>query len=404
MKIAIYNSSLKTIGGGEKYIGVIAWHLAKQHDVTFITGSHVDKELIEQKLNLDLQNVHINSIENFHEDLLPEIAKDYDFFINCTYMSGVRAPIENSAIIIFFPSFIRHDLPLWLTKVLATFTKFISKVFRFDVLQHRNKFIAAFFHRYTKLNHIVTSLNYIKTYKLIISISKYSKFWTKKELEVDSQILYPPVDTDQFIPGEKENIILSVGRFFKNDHNKKQLEMIRTFKKMFDQNKETLKDYKYYLCGGVSLDDPEATGYLEECKKIAAGYPIEIKENIEYSKLKDLYSKAKIFWHATGFNEDVKKDPDKFEHFGITTVEAMSAGVVPVVINKAGQIEVMTHGKSGYLWNSEDECINYSLKLVNDDKLRKEFSKEATIECRKFSRENMVLEIDRIFSPYLDNL
>ena len=35
----------------------------------------------------------------------------------------------------------------------------------------------------------------------------------------------------------------------------------------------------------------------------------------------------------------------------------MAYGVVPVVINKGGQKEMIEQGVTGYLWNTEEECI-----------------------------------------------
>ncbi len=50
------------------------------------------------------------------------------------------------------------------------------------------------------------------------------------------------------------------------------------------------------------------------------------------AELADLYARASIFWHAAGLGEDAEDDPNRMEHFGISIVEAMSAGAVPVVL------------------------------------------------------------------------
>ena len=43
-----------------------------------------------------------------------------------------------------------------------------------------------------------------------------------------------------------------------------------------------------------------------------------------------------LFWHAAGLGEDPTTNPDRFEHFGISVVEAMSAGAVPMVYEHGG--------------------------------------------------------------------
>ena len=66
--------------------------------------------------------------------------------------------------------------------------------------------------------------------------------------------------------------------------------------------------------------------------------------NLERSRLRQLYAQARIFWHAAGYGECDER-PELSEHFGMATVEAMSAGCIPVVINKGGQPEIVEHGR-----------------------------------------------------------
>ncbi|MEI6256489.1 MAG: glycosyltransferase [Planctomycetota bacterium] len=48
-------------------------------------------------------------------------------------------------------------------------------------------------------------------------------------------------------------------------------------------------------------------------------------------------------------------NPSSQEHFGQTTVEALSAGVVPVVIDTGGQRETVEPGRNGFRWNTLEE-------------------------------------------------
>ena len=155
-------------------------------------------------------------------------------------------------------------------------------------------------------------------------------------------MLYPPVDIEQFYPANKKNIILSVGRFFVGGHCKKQLEMIKAFKEIYNGN-DTLKGWEYHLVGGVSNNKRDQE-YLKKCRREAQDYPIYFHINAPFKDLKTLYSNAKIFWHAAGFGEDETKHPERMEHFGITTIEAMASGCVPIVINKGGQPEIVRSG------------------------------------------------------------
>lgn len=394
MKVGIYNANLHTMGGGEKYMGVIAEVLARDHEVEILCTQEVDKDKLCQKLDLDFSNVKITAlnVENDSEEFSKR-SKDYDLFINSTYFSRLKSQCPNSAIVIFFPWIEPHKYPLWLKKL--SYDLLRNTIFR----NTDRTFIELLNRFYISQVKFFERREYLETYKLFIAISLYTQKWIKKELQIDSKLLYSPVDVDELKPGQKENIIMSVGRFFIHSHNKKQLEMIKFFKELYDTN-PAVKPYTFHVCGGVS-DAEEDKMYLNKCIKEAEGYPIVIHPNIPIEELRDLYSKAKIFWHATGLNEDINKNPDRFEHFGITTVEAMAAGVVPIVINKAGQVEVVNSGVDGFLWNNLNECKKMTLKVIQDEEFRRKLSQNAVKSSKRFSKENMEREIVKLMAPLL---
>ena len=98
----------------------------------------------------------------------------------------------------------------------------------------------------------------------------------------------------------------------------------------------------------------------------------------------DLYGRASIFWHAAGLGEDPERHPDRYEHFGITTVEAMSAGAVPVVIDAAGQVEIVEQGASGYRFAELDGLVDYTRRLIADPAWRDALSAAAERRARDF--------------------
>src|SRR5207248_6507126 len=107
-------------------------------------------------------------------------------------------------------------------------------------------------------------------------------------------------------------------------------------------------------------------------------------------RLRELFGRARIFWHATGLGDDTDAHPELAEHFGISTVEAMAAGCVPVVINKGGQPEIVEHGKSGFVWNTLDELKQYTQLLADDPSLWKQMSAAARERARGFARERFI--------------
>ena len=119
-------------------------------------------------------------------------------------------------------------------------------------------------------------------------------------------------------------------------------------------------------------------------------------KNCTHEVLEKMYDEAKIYWHAAGFKENLTKYPERAEHFGITTVEAMAHAVVPVVINKGGQKEIVDDGIDGFLWETEEELKLFTKRLMIDSKLRGQMSDLCLKKAIKFSLENYCKELKTI--------
>jgi glycosyltransferase involved in cell wall biosynthesis len=178
-----------------------------------------------------------------------------------------------------------------------------------------------------------------------------------------THIVYPKVQIPQRIPVQKEKIILHVGRFFRQLHAKRQDVVVRLFRELCERHPRLLKDWKLVLVGQV--EDKE---YYTEIATAAKGYPITLMPNASHQQLKESYRAAQLYWHATGFGIDEQKEPEKVEHFGISTVEAMAYGVIPVVIKKGGQPEIVGNELTNLLWKSKEECIAITAELIANPK------------------------------------
>ena len=192
-------------------------------------------------------------------------------------------------------------------------------------------------------------------------------------------MIYPPVDIENIKPLKKKKYILSVGRFFSFLKDKKQEFLIEAFRQLYENKKA--EEWSLILVGSAGEGDME---YVEKLKDLAKGLPVNFYPNLRYDELIRLYGQSCIYWHAAGFNEE---DPTKMEHFGISTVEAMAGGVVPVVIGKGGQLEIVKKNVSGFLWQSMEGMNKYTEQLIEDEDLMKKISKEAIKRARNFSKE-----------------
>ena len=239
---------------------------------------------------------------------------------------------------------------------------------------------------------VFSILKSVDTYDAIWGISEFSRYWIERYWQKQCEILTPPVSVEDFIPLEKKKQILSVGRFFTGSHNKKHLVMVNTFKQMVD---EGLEDWELHLAGGTT-PGMEHDEYLQKVVAEAEGYPITIHPDIVFENLVELYGESAIYWHASGFGEDEEKEPIKFEHFGITTVEAMAAGCVPVVIGKGGQPEIVSNGKTGFLWKTIEELKTCTNKLIQDQTLRESMAESALKRSRNYDKEHFNDNLKRL--------
>jgi glycosyltransferase involved in cell wall biosynthesis len=207
---------------------------------------------------------------------------------------------------------------------------------------------------------------------------------------VPATVIYPPVAIHN-THEKKEKSIVHAGRFrVKNlaiDDYKKQGFMVDAFKELVDQG---VTGWTFHLASSVKEEDQNT---FEQIRKNAKGYPIEFHINKPNKELFDLYNKAKMYWHASGYGEDIKKHPEFSEHFGMTTVEAMGAGAVPVVINSGGQKEIVTDGNNGLLWDTREELLTKTKLLMHDDTLWRKLSENAMIRSRDFSEEKFVEKV-----------
>ena len=227
------------------------------------------------------------------------------------------------------------------------------------------------------------SLDYIRTYDLLCPISRFVAQWVKQSWGLEGEILYPPVDVSDLQPGKKRTIILSVGRFFPHSHEKKFPEMIQAFAAL---SRQDLAGWELHLAGGVAQDSL-SQDYYRRVQHLAEGLPVVLHPNVEYEKLRQLYSQATLYWHATGYGENEARHPERFEHFGITPVEAMAAGCVPIVLGKGGLPEIVEHDKSGFLWNTLDELKQYTVAAIADPALVSRLRAGAVGRAERFSEE-----------------
>ena len=356
MKIGIYTPYLDTFGGGERYMLTIAECFSDTHDVEIL----FDKHLWEKN----------------PKSLIDKLSKTLN--LNLSKTKCILAPFGKGSNILNRLFFLRSfNVLFYLTD---------GSIFLSSAKQNILHFQVPFKNTVGKGLWGGKKLN---SWDKVIYNSEFTKKIVEETWPIKGQVIYPPVDLQEFKPLFKKNIILSVGRFFDFLHSKKQEVLVEAFSKMV---KNGLMGWTLQLTGGTNKGGLD---YLERIKKKARNLPVEFYPDVSFEKLKVLYGHASIYWHGAGFGET---DPTKMEHFGISTVEAMAAGCVPIVINLGGQREIVTNKQSGFLWNTLEELEVYTSELIQDKSLRLKMSKKAIERSKIFSKERFCQEIFELIS------
>jgi glycosyltransferase involved in cell wall biosynthesis len=222
----------------------------------------------------------------------------------------------------------------------------------------------------------------LKQINRVICNSHFTKKVIDQEFKVSSEVIYPPIHL--FSRGKKDRYILSVGRFDTYLHAKKQDVLIEAFNRM-----ALPEPWELVLAGGLQ----EKESVLEPLRKLAKGRRVTLVINPTFAEIRQLYAGAPIYWHAAGFGANLIKEPYKAEHFGMATVEAMSAGAIPLVFDGGGQKEIISQGKNGYLWQEPDELIAFTRQLVTHGSESDALREAAIARALDFKEESFDAEI-----------
>lgn len=220
--------------------------------------------------------------------------------------------------------------------------------------------------------------NFLRSrFYVFVANSQFTKRAVDHEFSINSQVIYPPIDTHKFTPSAKTNTIFYIGRFSRLTQLKGQEILIESFRRIHSR----LPGWKLILAGGTSVGT--TPGELGRLRRLAADLPVEFILNPAFSQIKKICAEGKIFWSASGYSAPISS-PIRTEHFGITVVEAMAAGAVPLIANRGGHPEIVSSGRDGYLWDSPRQLEKYTLELAHSPSLTANLSQAARLRSSMF--------------------
>jgi glycosyltransferase involved in cell wall biosynthesis len=339
----VYSEYWPNRGGGEKYLlCIVEALLGANCDVTIVAQTaSFDTDALSRYFSVHLHGVKIHFVNGGPRTLRQEAKRISSVFDICFYVTNYR----------FFASRAGHTIAvLQIPYGPIPPVTILSNLFTGKVREAAKNLLRK------------NLLRKLQTTQRVVVYSKFVQQSLHAAHNVSSTVIEPPIDDFMMDGVQKENIILSVGRFFRGLYNDKRYDvLVEAFKSLSQRLSNT--SWQYHLIGSCG-PDTASRSHIEKLRAAAAGFPVHFHVNASYDELRRFYNKASIFWHAAGFGVDETRHPESMEHFGMTTVEAMSAGCIPVVINKGGQKEIVTDSESGYLWDTMQELVEKSYKLI----------------------------------------
>lgn len=212
---------------------------------------------------------------------------------------------------------------------------------------------------------------------LAVSKNDLNKFG---EISKKVELIENGIDIKRFKPGKKKkNTLLYVGRFSKNKRVEKLLETASILK----------KDFTLIIAG------TDWENLLWKYKRLVSSLGLEKKVvfliDPDDEQLKKLYSEAEFFVSAS-----------QYEGFGLTLVEAMASGCIPIVQKNNGFSKIITT-EEGFLINYDNDLIAAKSlsKAISMGASKSKFSKKAIEKSKEFSWGNKIEKLEKLYSEII---
>ncbi|OWZ11192.1 hypothetical protein PHMEG_00015828 [Phytophthora megakarya] len=226
--------------------------------------------------------------------------------------------------------------------------------------------------------------------KYCTDVAMVNSTWTfnhiKKLWGKAPTIVYPPCgamrEYMEFSLEDREPIVLSVSQFRPEKNQRLQLQSFQVLlTKYRDKMTTKFSDFRLVLLGSCRNTDDEARveALKELAKESGIADRVDFVVNASFAELKRHLAKSSIGLH-TMYNE----------HFGISNVEMMAAGMLVVANNSGGPKVDIVKPETGCLALTADEYADKLLALL-------EKSPTESIEMRSAARKSSLRFSDEAF-------
>jgi len=311
-----------------------------------------------------------NITKSFHNSLqgsdIKLTEKNKKIYEKINYLNSLFIHLEKSDIVI------AHDVQV--LPLIKFFKKTQPWIWRCHVdISNQNKklwkYLTGFINLYD--NIIISDKNYIKN-----------------DINTEQKIIMPSIDP---LSDKNKNLSLKKAKAILSDFNIKFNKPIISQISRYDIWKDPVGvvdtfllikkkiDCQLILLGNTSIDDPEGDKiYKQVIKKTKNIKDCIVLLNVENND---------IVVNALQRMSDVVLQKSLKEGFALTVSEALWKGTPVVGSNVGGIPNQIINGKNGYLVNSIKECAEKTIKILQDNNLRKKMGEYAY----EYVKENFLI-------------
>jgi glycosyltransferase involved in cell wall biosynthesis len=224
------------------------------------------------------------------------------------------------------PSFIRNECNLILDASSNLLLPFVDVNYfhgfkQIGGITKEHQLTPQFLHPSQMINLLLQRTQSFRSKKLAFANTNFTALGIQKLIGIKPLVVYPPVNTSVFnaiSKTSKKDIVLTISRF----STEKNLEIIP--KIAYKMNA------KFVIIGSVydQLTLAEYRRIIELVRQYNVTDKVHVYANLSFSDKLFILGRSKVYLHTM-----------KFEDFGISIVEGMSASCIPVVHNSGGPVE-----------------------------------------------------------------
>ena len=355
MNIGIIHGFVGGGGGTEKALHSILHTLGKtEHHITLYTVSKpkFKSERIKIKSLLPFSISSFGLYQRLMEQKLVAKAKDEDILIQTS--GGVCIPNHDQKLITYAHSDFTNELNHAATKYNGIWSLYYKP----------------YYHMIKKFIQRISNTDII-----IISDSEFIRNSIKSKYGKDSTVIYPPVDLGQFASGcSKYNQVVTVGRFSPEKNHEFGLKAMAEMKA------------DYFIVGSTNTKLNES--YYEKLqsiiKKQRLKYKVTLAKNINRGHLISIVNTSAVYFHCSN------------ETFGISVVEGIAGGCIPIVPDTSANKETVPIKELRY---KENDPYDAHLKIKKA--LLGEYDKHLP-ELQKHIKMFSINNFEKSWRKYID--